>query len=196
MLTIGLTGGIASGKTLAARYFAELGITVIDADIIARDVVVAGTAAHEKIIQHFGTRVLDKNGGLLREKLREVIFVDANEREWLEQLLHPLILQEIKQRIKQAHSLYCIVVIPLLLEKNTNEGIDRILVIDAPETLQIQRLKQRDNLTEDLIKAILRTQLTRQQRLPKADDVIINDGEVTQLKQEVNKLHNKYLNLA
>lgn len=190
---IGLTGGIGSGKTTAANFFAELGVTVIDADVIAREVVTPGSNTLKKIIAHFGSEIADSSGALQRSKLREIIFNDVNAREWLENLLHPLILQEIHRQAEKTHASYCIAVIPLLLEKNAHEGIDRILVIDAPEDLQIERAKQRDDLSETQVKNILATQLSRAQRLTKADDVILNDNDLKSLKQKIKALHIEYL---
>lgn len=196
MLTIGLTGGIGCGKTTVAQYFQKLGITVIDADTIAHELVAPKTAAHSEIFRHFGSAILLENGQINRKKLREIIFADAEQRAWLEQLLHPLILQEINHRKKNAHSPYCILMVPLLLEKNIYQDIDRILVIDADENLQIQRVQQRDQLTIEQVKAILATQLARQDRLKLADDVIENNGNLSKLHKQIDVLHQRYVQLA
>lgn len=191
-MLIGLTGGLGSGKTTVANFFAALGVPIIDADIIAREIVVPGSLTFKKIVTHFGADIVDKQGALQRHKLRDIIFSDTHARAWLEKLLHPLILQEIHARAKKIKAPYCIAVIPLLLEKNAHEGIDRVLVVDAPEPLQITRAMQRDNLNETQIKNILTTQLKRAQRLQQADDVIVNYGDLENLKQKVKELHLEY----
>jgi dephospho-CoA kinase len=192
-MLIGLTGGLGSGKTTVADLFAGLGVTVIDADVIAREVVIPDSDTFKEIVVHFGPDVVDKHGALQRHKLRDIIFADTRARAWLEKLLHPLILQEIHQRVKNIRAPYCIAVIPLLLEKNAHANIDRILVIDAPESLQVKRAMLRDDLTESQVGNILTTQLTRAERLAKADDVIVNDGDLNSLQQKVNELHLKYI---
>lgn len=194
-MRIGLTGGLGCGKSTVAHYFTELGIEVIDSDVIARDVVAKDTPAFDKIINHFGTKILDKNSNLDRKQLRELIFADNTERQWLENLLHPSILEVMQQRAKQAISPYCMLVIPLLLEKNLQNIVDRVLVIDAPEKLQYDRAIQRDQLTPEQFNAILQTQLTRAERLKLADDIIYNDSDLNHLKQQVFKLHEGYLKL-
>jgi dephospho-CoA kinase len=195
-LKIGLTGGFASGKSAAAHYFAELNIAVIDTDVIARETVTQGTVALDQIVKHFGKNILAKNGELDRKQLREIIFAQPQEKQWLEDLLHPVILENMQQQIKQVTSPYCVLVIPLLLEKNLQHLVDRVLVIDAPKTLQYQRAQQRDHLSPAQLDAILQTQIAREQRLPQADDVIVNDGDLEKLKQAVIKLHKRYLQLC
>lgn len=195
MLVIGLTGGIGSGKSTIAKYFAELGIDIIDTDQLAREVVAPGTPALVKITEHFGKEILDAKQ-LNRKKLGDIVFKNTAERKWLEQLLHPLIRQETQRRIQQAKSSYCVAVIPLLVETKPNELINRTLVVDSPENLQIARAQQRDNLTPEQIAAILKAQATRKQRLAAADDVIQNDKDLNHLKQQVLQLHKKYLELA
>lgn len=194
MLTIGLTGGIGSGKTTVANYFAGLGITVIDADIIARQIVTAGSPLLKQITQHFGSSVLDETGNLNRNKLRDLVFADPTQRLWLENLLHPVILKEMYQLAKTASSAYCILVMPLLLEKNVS--VDRVLVVDCPRDLQIQRIEEQRQLTKKQIDAILATQLTREQRLARADDVINNDDSLTALKEQTLVLHQKYIHFT
>lgn len=194
MLTIGLTGGIGSGKSTAARYFTELGVTVIHADAIAREIVAPNSAPLNQIIAHFGPNIVDEQGNLCRDKLRGLIFSNPKERQWLENLLHPIILKRMHQLAKKANSAYCIMEIPLLLEKNV--PVDRILVIDVPVNLQILRLQQRTKMDETEIKDILETQLQREQRLAKADDIIHNEGGLAALKQQVQSLHQKYLQLC
>lgn len=195
MMKIGLTGGIGSGKSTVAQLFSELGIPVIDADVIAREVVMPGAKALTKIVEHFGSTILTTNGELDRQQLRQKVFSDSKERKWLEQLLHPLILEEMKSRAEQLHGDYCLLVIPLLLEIAPYEIIDRILVVDIPEELQIIRAQQRDNTNAAQIDAIIKTQVNRLQRLAVADDVIHNDGNLADLKKQVLELHQFYLDL-
>ncbi len=196
MLTIGLTGGIGCGKSTIAQCFQKLGITVIDADAIAHELVTPDAPAFSAIFQHFGSCILNNDGTINRKKLREIIFADTQQRNWLENLLHPLILREINQRKKKADSPYCILMIPLLLEKNVYQDIDRILVADATEQLQIKRVKQRDQLTTEQAKAIIATQISRQERLKFADDIIQNIGNLAKLHQQITALHQRYLQLA
>lgn len=196
MLTIGLTGGIASGKTTVANYFARLGVTIIDADVVAREVVEPGTSAYKEIVQHFGKTITNKNGNLNREKLREIIFSNHQKRLWLEQLLHPLIRARMQEQVKISTSTYCILVIPLLLEKGKAIKVDRILVVDVSESLQKERLAKRDHLNEAQANNILKAQLTRSERLIHADDVIVNDGDLYNLELQVKALHEKYLQLV
>lgn len=190
-MRIGLTGGFSCGKSTAAHFFAELGATIIDADDIAHEMVAKGTPALAKIIEHFGATFLDPQGELNRVKLAAVIFADSQQRQWLEDLLHPIILTEMLRRAQLASSPYCILVIPLLLEKQLQDQVDRVLVIDAAEDLQKQRALQRNSNSQ--LSAILQSQLDRTTRLSYADDVLYNDGDLTALKQQVIKLHEKYL---
>lgn len=196
MLTIGLTGGIGSGKSTVANFFSQLGITIIDSDQIARDVVLPGTPALQTIVTHFGKQILDDHGALDRQKLRELIFQHPEERRWLEKLLHPQIREKMRAAVQQAQSSYCVLVIPLLIETQPNPLVNRILVIDSPEDLQIKRTQQRDRLDETQIQAIMQSQATREQRLAAADDVIHNKGDLKQLEIQVQKLHQRYLQLA
>lgn len=199
MLRIGLTGGIGSGKSTAAQYFAELGITIIDADAIARELVSKNSPALADISMHFGKQVLNNIGELDREKLRILVFDSDIERLWLENLLHPLIVEEIQLRSALAPAPYCVLVIPLLLEKNVTHLVDRILVIDAPVELQLQRAQQRDQskqTNDKQLNAILQTQLSRSERLAQADDILYNDGDLNHLQQQIMQLHTHYLQLA
>lgn len=194
MQIIGLTGGIGSGKSTAARYFSELGIDVIDADVIAHALTTKNTPTLKKISEHFGSNILDPQGELRRDALRTIIFSNADERLWLENLLHPLILEEMFSRAKKATSAYCVLVIPLLLEKNIKT--DRVLVIDCPTNIQIDRIRARDSLNMNQIDAMLQTQLSREQRLAQADDIIHNESTLAELHTQVQKMHTKYLQLA
>lgn len=196
MLLIGLTGGIGSGKSTVAALFAAKGIKIIDTDQLARDVIQPNSNALKQIVEKFGPEILLKNGNLDRLAVRKKVFANSDDRVWLEKLLHPLIRAEIKNQIEHATSPYCIVVIPLLLETEPNPLINRILIVDALEAQQIQRAKKRDNLTTDDILAVMKTQVSRKQRLEKANDIIYNDGEIAGLATQVEKLHQFYFALS
>jgi dephospho-CoA kinase len=192
---LGLTGGIGSGKSAAAQHFIDLGVHLVDADNAARWVVEPGRPALAKIVEHFGAQVLQANGELDRSALRGLIFQDPAQRRWLETLLHPLIRQEIISDLARAESPYAILVSPLLMESGQFKMTQRVLVIDAPEQLQIQRTMQRDSTSEEQVQAILKAQASREQRLSHADDVLINDRDPAWLKSEVERLHHFYLTL-
>ena len=196
MLVIGLTGGIGSGKSTVANLFAEIGVTVIDADVIARELVEPGMPALVAIEDEFGPNILDDDGRLDRQHLRQIIFSNPVARRRLEAILHPLIRAEMNNRLTTVTGPYCIVVIPLLFEVGQTDMMDRILVVDCPEQLQIERIKTRDNMPEEQIRAIIRSQATRDERLDQADDIIVNDSGQDRLKQRVVELHRKYLELA
>lgn len=193
---VALTGGIASGKTAVSDMFAELGVTVIDADVIAREVVAKGSEALQAIAEHFGKEVLTESGELDRQKLRSKVFSDEQQRQWLNNLLHPLIRKKMKQRQQQAQSAYSISVIPLLYESGQYRDYDRVLTVDCPTAIQLERLMERDQSTLEQAKAILDKQATREQRLSIADDVIVNDSDLHSLKQSVITLDNQYRQLA
>lgn len=189
---VALTGGIASGKTAVGDLFAQLGVTVIDADLIAREVVAKGSKALQAIVEHFGEDMLTDSGELDRQKLRTKVFSDEQQRQWLNNLLHPLIRNEIKQRQELAQSAYSISVIPLLYESGQYRNYDRVLTVDCPAAIQLKRLMERDQSTLEQAQAILDKQATREQRLSIADDVIVNDSDLHSLKQSVIKLDNQY----
>ncbi len=192
---LGLTGGIGSGKTAVADRFASLGVHVVDADQAARWVVEPGRPALERIAGHFGDGVLQPNGELDRTALRERIFRDPEERQWLEQLLHPLIRAEIARHLALAESPYAIMVSPLLVESGQYRQVDRVLVVDVPEALQVQRTIGRDRTSEEQVRAILKVQAAREERLRHADDVLLNDRDPSWLQSEVERLHHFYLTL-
>ena len=192
---LGLTGGIGSGKSAAAEHFASLGVHVVDADHAARWVVEPGRPALIEIAEHFGDAVLMADGQLNRSALRNIIFSDPQQRQWLEALLHPLVREEIAQNLAQAQSPYAILVSPLLIESGQYTTTQRVLVIDAPQTLQIQRTLLRDNTSEEQVQAILNAQASREERLRHADDVLVNDTDLKVLKTEVERLHHFYLTL-
>lgn len=196
MVVVGLTGGIGSGKSTVSALFAALGVPVIDADVISKELLNTDHQLEEKILAYFGNEIVDENQQLDRKKLRELVFADTQKREWLESLLHPAIIDAIKQTIKQLDTPYCIVVIPLLTEvPETQLLVNRILVVDVPEEIQINRTMQRDKLTEAEIKHILAAQTTRAIRLNIADDVITNDGDETSLREQVVQLDKIYRSL-
>lgn len=192
---LGLTGGIGSGKSAAAEHFAALGVHVVDADQAARWVVEPGRPALASIAEHFGNDVLHSDGQLNRSALRTLIFADPEQRRWLELLLHPLIREEIAQNLAQAQSPYAILVSPLLIESGQHLTTQRVLVIDAPQALQIERTLLRDNTSEQQVQAILKVQASREERLAQADDVLVNDTDLKALQTEVERLHHFYLTL-
>ncbi|MFD1261498.1 dephospho-CoA kinase [Entomomonas asaccharolytica] len=194
--TLGITGGIGSGKTAVTQLFVDKGIEAIDADQAARWVVSKGKPALTKIEQHFGSEILLADGNLNRALLRQQIFQNPQQRKWLENLLHPIIRQEICQFLENSSSPYNILVSPLLIESKQYELVNRVLVIDTSESIQISRSMQRDNNSEQQIKAIMQTQLSRNERLHYADDIIVNDQDISHLEQQVEQLHQFYLTLC
>ncbi|MGG3794017.1 dephospho-CoA kinase [Pseudomonas paraversuta] len=192
---LGLTGGIGSGKSAAAEHFAALGVHVVDADHAARWVVEPGRPALAKIAEHFGDAVLQADGQLDRSALRSLIFSDPELRRWLEALLHPLIREEIALNLAQAKSPYAILVSPLLIESGQYATTQRVLVIDAPQALQIERTLLRDNTSEQQVQAILKAQASREERLSHADDILVNNSDLKTLLTEVERLHHFYLTL-
>ncbi|WP_454254519.1 dephospho-CoA kinase [Pseudomonas sp. Marseille-Q8238] len=193
---LGLTGGIGSGKSAAAQHFIDLGVHLVDADHAARWVVEPGRPALERIVEHFGPQVLQADGHLNRAALRQLIFEDAEQRHWLESLLHPLIGNEIRDYLAKATSPYAILVSPLLIESGQKQMTQRVLVVDAPEHLQVQRTMQRDQSPEEQVRAILKVQASREERLRHADDVLLNDRDAAWLRSEVERLHRFYLTLS
>ncbi|QII99904.1 dephospho-CoA kinase [Stutzerimonas balearica] len=192
---LGLTGGIGSGKSAVAEQFASLGVHTVDADQAARWVVEPGRTALLQIAQHFGDGVLLPTGELNRAALRERIFADPAERQWLERLLHPLIRSEIADHLARADSPYAIMISPLLIESGQYRTVDRVLVVDVPEMLQIVRTVARDQASEEQVRAILKVQAAREERLRHADDVLVNDRDLSWLRSEVERLHHFYLQL-
>jgi dephospho-CoA kinase len=196
-LRIGLTGGIASGKSTATQRFAELGVPVIDADVSSRRVVELGSPGLEQIVARFGNGVLGADGSLNRRALRELVFKDPSERRALDAILHPLIRADMEREASLAKGPYVIMAIPLLVEGGTaRQRVDRVLVVDAEEALQIKRLQARDGCSEEQARAILAAQASRSARLAAADDVLLNSGSVADLRQAVDHLHAQYLHLA
>ena len=195
-LRVGLTGGIASGKSTVAGLFAARGVPVIDTDEIARDIVAPGQPALERVVREFGAGVLDAAGQLDRRRMRQLVFSDAATRQRLEAILHPEILAEMERRSARAGGTYQILVIPLLVEGGGDEHVDRILVVDAPPERQLERLLQRDAEHPDQAHAMIAAQARRETRLIQADDVISNDGTLVELEAQVERLHRLYQQLA
>ncbi len=196
VLVIGVTGGIGSGKTTVANLFSSLGVPVIDADELARQVVAPGQPAYEEILQHFGTTILSKSGELDRRRLRERIFSDSAKRDRLEAIVHPRVYAQMKHLLDCLETPYAIVVVPLLIESGARELVDRVLVIDSPEELQIERTHRRDGTTRAAVKKILAAQLDRSARLSAADDIIENDASLEALAKVVSRLHRQFLSEA
>lgn len=191
-IVVGLTGGIGSGKSAATSQFAALGIDIIDADEVARDVVIPGSEGLVKITEHFGHAILLEDSTLNRAALRERVFNSSEEKQWLNQLLHPLIRKTMLQQIADATSHYCILSVPLLVEGNLTELCDRVIVVDCPESMQLERAMQRDGSTKQIIESIMASQATRKERLAAADDVIDNSKTLGFLNEQVLTLHSKY----
>ena len=193
---VGLTGGIGSGKTAASNFLASLDIDIVDADVVAREVVKPGSPCLTAIAEHFGERVIDTQGQLNRRALRDIVFNDDPAKEWLNQLLHPAIRTRLLAQLQQADSPYVVLVAPLLLENQLQRYCDRVLVIDVPEALQLERTMQRDNSEQQQVEAIMASQLTREQRLQCADDIVHNDADLTHLQQQLTALDKRYRQLA
>ena len=193
---IGLTGGIASGKSTVANLFAALGITIVDTDLLAREVVAPGSALLPRITEHFGAQVLQKDGSLDRAALRSRVFANPAERQWLERLTHPAIRELTDKRCESATSDYVIVAIPLLVETAGAERFDRVLVVDCSPEIQLARLQARDGASRAEAERMLAAQASREQRLAVADDVVTNDGDLAALRAQVEKLHRRYLKMA
>ena len=194
---VGLTGGIASGKTSAAKRFEELGATVIDTDAIAHELTRPGAAAMAKIGDTFGPAFIAPDGSLERSRMRQHVFRDAQARAKLEAILHPLIRDQVRARTAAAQQPYVIVVVPLLLETGAyRELVQRVLVVDCSEAQQVERAMQRSGLEESDVRAILAAQLSRAERLERADDVIDNSGGVETMRGQVDAMHAKYLAFA
>jgi dephospho-CoA kinase len=193
-LRIGLTGGIASGKSTVTQRFEELEVPVIDADVVSREVVEPGTPGLVQVVERFGRQVLDAHGRLDRKALRAVIFSDPAARRALDAILHPLIRAEMEKQVAAASGPYIVMAVPLLIEGgDPRRRVDRVLVVDADEALQMQRLQARDGSTPEQARAILASQASREARLAAADDVISNIGTVAELRQAVDRLHAQYL---
>jgi len=204
VLIVGLTGGIASGKSTVAREFQTLGVPVIDADVVSRELMTAGSPLLQQVLTRFETPVRERYGASLRSAdgtldrklLRRLIFEDARERDALEEMTHPAIRERMRSLSSQMGGAYQIHVIPLLVENQAASRVDRVLVVDCPQALQLQRLQVRDGADEAQARALLAAQASRAARLAHADDVITNDADAAALAPQVQALHRKYLTLA
>ncbi|MDH3635293.1 MAG: dephospho-CoA kinase [Gammaproteobacteria bacterium] len=194
MFAVGLTGGIASGKTRISNLFAELGVPVIDTDVISRKLLEPGELAYQQVCSHFGSDILDADERIDRTRLRKIVFTAADEKSWLETMLHPLIYQRSHEAVlEHSRASYVLVVIPLLFETNFQSLVDRILVVDCPPEVQIERLVKRDNIDEDLARKMISQQLGNSARLARAHDVIDNRSNDSDLRSQVESLHQAYL---
>ena len=196
VFTVVLTGGIASGKTAVSDGFRHLGVPVIDTDVIARQLVEPGQPALALIAEIFGPGILDSTGGLDRKKMREAIFSDHEKKAQLEQVLHPLIGEEVLKRLEQLSAPYCILVVPLYAESGSYRWVDRVLLVDVSEEQQIRRVMRRDDISQEQAEAILDAQASRAERAALADDVIDNSGTLDELEDKIESLHKKYSSLG
>ncbi len=196
MLTIGLTGGIGSGKTTVSSLFTELGTPIIDTDIIARQLVEPNQPALKEIVEAFGSSIIMPDGQLNRPAMRQLIFSDTEKRHQLEQILHPRIRQEMFHQAESLDTSYCLFVIPLLIENHMQDCVQRILVIDCDDELRRKHLKSRDKMTDEQIDQIFAAQANRQQRISFADDIIFNNKDINHLRTQVEVLHNRYTQIS
>ena len=194
-MIVGLTGGIGSGKSVVGNFFTELGIDVIDADHVSKNILDENKSAKKLFVEHFGDKFIDKNNNINRALLRDEIFKDENKKEALESIIHPLVREEIFNFIKNSQSIYKIVMVPLIYETNSQDFYDKILVVECSEENQINRASKRDNKTNDDIMNIIKNQATSEQRKSIADEVINNDSSLNELKNQVIKIHQKFLGI-
>ncbi len=190
---IGLTGGIGSGKSTISGMFEKLGAEIVDADKISHALVSKNEPLYKEIVNHFGSQILNDQEQLNRPLLRKIIFNDSEEKAWLEELMHPAIKNTILGIVKESQNPYIILSVPLLLESGNYEFVDRVLVIDVPESLQLERIGKRDSISTDLAQSIIKSQISRSERNKKADDIIVNDAPMEDIRKLVVQLHNKYL---
>jgi dephospho-CoA kinase len=193
---VGLTGGIASGKSTASKFFGALGVPIIDTDQLARDVVEPGQPPLERLVERFGAGILTEDGHLDRPALRNIVFSDPKARADLEALTHPAIGAAVEAKSTELGGIYQILVLPLLVEKSLGPQLNRVLVVDCDEELQIRRVQSRDGSTLEQARAILNAQASRSARLKAAHDVIKNEGDMSAVREQVEKLHARYLELA
>ena len=196
VLTIALTGGIGSGKTSIASIFKSLGVPIIDSDTISKEIILPGKPCFKDIVNEFGEEILTNKGTIDRYKLRNIIFNNDKARIKLENIIHPVVFKNIDTEISLINYPYCLVIIPLLIETKSTERFDRILVIDALESLQFERIVKRDDISPILIKKIIKTQVKRKERLRYANDIIVNNDKIMNLNKSINTLHKKYLGLS
>jgi dephospho-CoA kinase len=195
-MIIGLTGGIGSGKTTVSRLFSNLGVETFSADQINNELIRNGTFAFKAILEHFGNQILLDTKEINKTLLREKVFTSVHDRQWLEQLLHPLIRQDITNKIQSAVSPYVILEIPLLIENRMHTTVDRVLVVDCEISMQIERAAKRDGQPSSAIEKILKTQASREQRLSYSNDILNNKGSLDNLCLQVEELHKMYLKLT
>lgn len=195
-LVVGVTGGIGSGKSTICREFEALGVPVIDADVVAREVVIPGSPGLARVVAEFGPEVLTADGALDRPRMRTLVFAEPARRRRLEAILHPLIRERIAADLGRVQAPYCLLAIPLLVERGGGYRLDRILVVDCPEQVQIERVMARDDLTASEVEAIMKTQAPREARLRAADDIISNATDIDAVRAQVANLHQAYLALA
>ena len=194
-MIIGLTGGIGSGKSIAGKYFNELGIDTIDADDVAKNILDDNTKAKQLFLECFGNEFLDQDNKINRDLLRTKIFIDIEKKNKLESIIHPIVLEEITEFISKSDSIYSIIIVPLIFETNSQDFYDKIIVIDCDEDLQIERASQRDDKSEQDIINIMKNQASREERNSIADNIILNDSTLESLKGNILKLHQKLLGI-
>ena len=194
-MIIGLTGGIGSGKSIAGKYFNQLGIDTIDADDVAKNILDDNTKAKQLFLECFGDEFLDQDNKINRDLLRTKIFIDIEKKNKLESIIHPIVLEEITEFISKSDSIYSIIIVPLIFETNSQDFYDKIIVIDCDEDLQIERASQRDDKSEQDIINIMKNQASREERNSIADDIILNDSTLENLKENIFKLHQKLLGI-
>ena len=197
MFSVGLTGGIAAGKTTLGNLFAELGVPVVDTDVISRKLLEPGEPGYDQVCDHFGDSIMGTDKVIDRAKLREIVFSNPDEKKWLETMLHPLIYRRSHDAmLLHTRADYVLVVVPLLFETNFQSLVDRILVIDCPPELQLERLVERDHIDEALALKMLSQQMSNSARLTRAHDIVDNSNNATDLESQVEALHQLYLQLS
>ncbi len=196
MLRVGLTGGIGSGKTAVSDRFEDLGAPVVDTDVLAREVVEPGEPALDELVKHFGKAILDSDGNLDRARLREMVFSDPGKKQRVESILHPAIRRRLQDKLKALEKddhPYCIIVVPLLVETDFQEMVDRVLVVEAPRERRIQWVMSRSGMSREQVEAVMDTQASSEARRAVAHDIIDNDGSLADLLEKVDRFHAKYL---
>jgi len=194
-MIVGLTGGIGSGKSAAGKYFIELGIDVIDADHVSRNILNENIKAKDLFVKNFGERFLDQSNNIDRDLLRTEIFIEKDKKDKLESIIHPIVREEIIEFINQSDSIYKIIMVPLIYETNSKDFYDKIIVIDSDESNQLERASQRDNKSKEDILNIINNQASREQRNSIADEIILNNSSLDDLKNQVIKIHQKLLGI-